>query len=236
MQLIVLAAGKGSRLPNKFRNKPKCMTEINGKSILEHNKSFFLKFKKRIIITGYKSKLINDYAKKNNFRIIKNKNYSSTNMVYSLFLAKKFVNDDVLVCYGDIIFDSKIFNVLNKFNNLVPLNMNWLSLWKKRMNTNLIKRDAENVKIKNKQLIEIGTKFKKFPDCQFMGLIKISKNNFFFLENFFKSFCNKKIDMTNFLNFVIKNKICKFYVQKVKNFWFEIDTHNDIKITSKILR
>ena len=236
MQLIVLAAGKGSRLPNKFRNKPKCMTEINGKSILEHNKSFFLKFNKRIIITGYKSKLINDYAKKNNFRIIKNKNYSSTNMVYSLFLAKKFVNDDVLVCYGDIIFDSKIFNVLNKFNNLVPLNMNWLSLWKKRMNTNLIKKDAENVKIKNKQLIEIGTKFKKFPDCQFMGLIKISKNNFFVLENFFKSFCNKKIDMTNFLNFVIKNKICKFYVQKVKNFWFEIDTHNDIKITSKILR
>ena len=236
MQLIVLAAGKGSRLPNKFRNKPKCMTEINGKSILEHNKSFFLKFKKRIIITGYKSKLINEYAKKNNFRIIKNKNYSSTNMVYSLFLAKKFVNDDVLVCYGDIIFDSKIFNVLNKFNNLVPLNMNWLSLWKKRMNTNLIKKDAENVKIKNKQLIEIGTKFKKFPDCQFMGLIKISKNNFFVLENFFKSFCNKKIDMTNFLNFVIKNKICKFYVQKVKNFWFEIDTHNDIKITSKILR
>ena len=236
MQLIVLAAGKGSRLPSKFRNRPKCMTEINGKSILEHNKSFFLKFKKRIIITGYKSKLINDYAKKNNFRIIKNKNYSSTNMVYSLFLAKKFVNDDVLVCYGDIIFDSKIFNVLNKFNNLVPLNMNWLSLWKKRMNTNLIKKDAENVKIKNKQLIEIGTKFKKFPDCQFMGLIKISKNNFFVLENFFKSFCNKKIDMTNFLNFVIKNKICKFYVQKVKNFWFEIDTHNDIKITSKILR
>lgn len=236
MQLIVLAAGKGSRLPNKFRNKPKCMTEINGKSILEHNKSFFLKFNKRIIITGYKSKLINDYAKKNKFKIIKNKHYSSTNMVYSLFLAKKFVNDDVLVCYGDIIFDSKIFNVLNKFNNLVPLNMNWLSLWKKRMNTNLIKKDAENVKIKNKQLIEIGTKFKKFPDCQFMGLIKISKNNFFVLENFFKSFCNKKIDMTNFLNFVIKNKICKFYVQKVKNFWFEIDTHNDIKITSKILR
>ena len=157
-------------------------------------------------------------------------------MVYSLFLAKKFVNDDVLVCYGDIIFDSKIFNVLNKFNNLVPLNMNWLSLWKKRMNIDLIKKDAENVKIKNKQLIEIGTKFKKFPDCQFMGLIKISNNNFFVLENFFRSFFNKKIDMTNFLNFVIKNKICKFYVQKVKNFWFEIDTHNDIKITSKILR
>ena len=39
-----------------------------------------------------------------------------------------------------------------------------------------------------------------------------------------------------FANGHLKNKICKFYVQKVKNFWFEIDTHNDIKITSKILR
>ena len=67
MQLIVLAAGKGSRLPKKFRNKPKCMTEINGKSILEHNKVFSLNLKKELI-TGYKSKLINDYAKKINLR------------------------------------------------------------------------------------------------------------------------------------------------------------------------
>ena len=50
MQLIVLAAGKGSRLHKKIRNKPKCMTEINGKSILEHNKSFFLKFKKELLL------------------------------------------------------------------------------------------------------------------------------------------------------------------------------------------
>ena len=50
MQLIVLAAGKGSRLPKKFRNKPKCMTEINGKSILEHNKSFSLNLKKELLL------------------------------------------------------------------------------------------------------------------------------------------------------------------------------------------
>ena len=34
MQLVLLAAGKGSRLPNNFRDSPKCMVYINNKTIL----------------------------------------------------------------------------------------------------------------------------------------------------------------------------------------------------------
>ena len=41
MQLIILAAGRGFRLPEKFRNKPKCLAVINEKTILEHNLNFF---------------------------------------------------------------------------------------------------------------------------------------------------------------------------------------------------
>ena len=37
--------------------------------------------------------------------------------------------------------------------------------------------DAENVIIKNKRIIEIGTKIKnKLPDYQFMGIVMIKKN------------------------------------------------------------
>ena len=47
MQLIILSAGKGSRLPAKFRNKPKCLVELNSKPLLSYNKIFFKNFKKK---------------------------------------------------------------------------------------------------------------------------------------------------------------------------------------------
>ena len=49
MQLIVLAAGRGSRLPKSHRFLPKCMALINKKTILNHNLDFYKKFKKKIL-------------------------------------------------------------------------------------------------------------------------------------------------------------------------------------------
>ena len=114
MQLILLSAGRGSRLSQNLRKKPKSLAIINGKSILEHNTDFFNKFKKKYIITGYKGNLIKKFAKKNKFKIIHNIKYKSTNMVYSSFLATKFIKEDVVICYGDIIFDSSIYNILKE--------------------------------------------------------------------------------------------------------------------------
>ena len=53
MQLIVLSAGRGSRLPSKFRNKPKCLVGLNSKPLLLHNIQFFYNFKKKILVSGY---------------------------------------------------------------------------------------------------------------------------------------------------------------------------------------
>ena len=88
MNLVLLAAGKGSRLPREFRTQPKCLASVKGQSIFQHNLNFFRKFKNKIIITGYKSKILEKIAKENNFKVVKNKFYRSTNMVFSLFLTK----------------------------------------------------------------------------------------------------------------------------------------------------
>ena len=45
--------------------------------------------------------------------MITNKYYKTTNMVHSLFLAAKHIKSDVVVCYGDIIFNPKIYYLLN---------------------------------------------------------------------------------------------------------------------------
>lgn len=237
MQLIFLAAGRGSRLPKKNRDAPKCLTKIKNKSIFEHNNKFFDKFKNKIIITGYKNKLISSIAKKKKFKVILNKNYKNTNMVYSMFLAKNFVKEDVVISYGDIIFNEKIFKILQKKNDFLPLNKNWKKNWLKRMSFSKMLLDAENVLIKKTLIKEIGTKLdlKKLPKNQFMGLIKLSKRTFFDLYKFFKKLKLKKIDMTSFLNEAIKKNCVKLSYNEYGSFWFEIDTFKDIKAANKFL-
>ncbi len=237
MQLILLSAGRGSRLSQNLRKKPKSLATINGKSILEHNTDFFNKFKKKYIITGYKGNLIKKFAKKNNFKIIHNVKYKSTNMVYSSFLATKFIKEDVVICYGDIIFDSSIYNILKEKKNIIPLNKNWLSVWKKRMNRKKIMKDAENVVTKKNILLTIGGKIKsKLPKYQYMGLFKLKKNDFLKLSIYFKKIQNKKIDMTSFLDKSIKKNKVKFYIKPYYKIWFEIDSYKDLVVASKELK
>jgi choline kinase len=97
-------------------------------------------------------------------------------MVYSMFLPSKYIKDDVVVCYGDIIFDYKIYKLLEKNDNIIPLNINWLKIWKKRMSKKKIKNDAENLHVKNNVLKSIGGKIDKtYPKYQYMGIFKIKK-------------------------------------------------------------
>ena len=237
MNLLILAAGKGTRLPKKFRNKPKCLTKISKKTIFEHNYDFFMKFKERFIISGYKSKLLKNKINKKLFNFIQNKKFGSTNMVYSMFLASNKITNDVVVCYGDVIFDKKIYHFLRKKKNIIPLYKNWLSLWKKRMSLNKIKHDAEDLKIKNNKLLMIGEKIiNKFPNHQYMGIFKLNKKDFFKLRNYYLSLNNVKIDMTNFINSALQKKIIEFHVKVYNKFWFEIDTSQDIKVASKFLK
>ena len=233
MILIYLTAGRGSRLPIKFRDKPKCLVKINNKTLIERNKIFFKNFKKKIIITGYKSIKIKKIANQFNFEVIVNKSFSRTNMVYSMFLAKKKINQDVVVCYGDIIFDHRVIKLLKNNQNILPVNKNWFKYWKKRMNKKKILEDAENLVVKNNIITHIGGKIKNdLPKYQFMGIIKLKRKTFQKLSIFFKKL-NIRTDMTNFLNTAIKSKKVKFIAKKYSSFWHEIDTNNDILVAKK---
>ena len=238
MQLILLAAGKGSRLPKKYKIHPKCQIKISGKTLLEHNINFFKKFKYRSIVTGFKSEKLNSFIKKNGFKNFKNKKYNNTNMVYSLFKVRDIKSSNIVVCYADIIFDKSIFNDLKKesSNSIILLKKNWLKVWRGRMKYNKIKKDAENVKIKNNYLVSIGKKItNKLPKYQYMGIVKFKRDDFYKLKKFFKKINNTKLDFTSFLDEAIKSKIIKIKTILTSKFWYEIDNLEDIKFTEKNL-
>lgn len=237
MILVILASGMGRRIGRK---KPKCLIYFKKRTLLDYILDVSKSFKKVIIVSGYKSNQVRkEIAKKNikNVSVIKNEDYKDTNMVESFFKSYKYLNDNVIISYSDIIYDKKIIDRCLKYQkNHLPLKMNWLKIWKKRMKIKNIYEDAENVKIKNSLITEIGTKIKseKLPKYQFMGLVRFQKKSISKIFKFYKKLQNPKIDFTKFLNFLVKNDIIKLRFIKTDLFWFEVDTMEDLQILKRI--
>lgn len=239
MIFIILAAGKGSRLYPLTQKIPKCLVKYKGRTILNHQLEVCKKnnVKKIYLVSGYKGNKI----KKKNIIKIKNDKFKSTNMVFSLFRAKKLFNgnNDIIISYGDIIFKKKVLKKLIKSKKDVStvVDTKWYSYWKKRMDNPL--NDVESLKLtKNDYITDIGKKVKKLSEIngQYVGLTKISKNMSKKILNIWLSLNKEKnqkfvnnLYMTDFLRILIKSKI-KIKAILVKRGWLEFDEPSDLKI------
>ena len=235
MKAIILCAGLGSRLNSK---KPKGFIVINNKTLLERcvKNLISVGFKKKDIFfaTGFKKNLVSEkFGKKFNYSF--NKYYKVTNMVYTLFNTLKDINNSsVLVTYSDIIYDkANIKRLLNKKSDISTLvDFKWKKIWLKKKK---LLSDSESLKIKKDKIIELGkpTKNIKKIDGRYVGVLKISKD---ILPNIYDLYQEslkknpkkfKKIDMTNFLNFLIKKKYELNFV-KLSGSWNEYDDFVDL--------
>ena len=115
MQGIILAAGMGSRLKKLTQNKPKCMVEVSGTTLIERalRQLDKLKLNRIVIVTGYSCETLINFIE--GFDIdtpivfVNNEIYDKTNNIYSLYLAKDFLeSDDTLLLESDLIFEEGI--------------------------------------------------------------------------------------------------------------------------------
>lgn len=119
MQGIILAAGMGSRLKKLTQNKPKCMVEVSGTTLIERalRQLDKLKLNRIVIVTGYSCETLINFIE--GFDIdtpivfVNNEIYDKTNNIYSLYLAKDYlVSDDTLLLESDLIFENSILQQL----------------------------------------------------------------------------------------------------------------------------
>ena len=68
MKGIILAAGRGSRMGDMTDQKPKCLIELNGQSLIDHQLNAFKDagIEDIALITGYKRELLSKYGSKGN--------------------------------------------------------------------------------------------------------------------------------------------------------------------------
>ncbi|WP_440651963.1 sugar phosphate nucleotidyltransferase [Candidatus Pelagibacter sp. HIMB1495] len=241
MKMLIVAAGQGTRLRPLTNEIPKCMVKFKNKCIIDYilEAAKNCRIKDIGIINGYKSTVLENYLKFENIKFFNNKNYENTNMVSSLFCAEEFMDDDLIISYADIIYQKKILKQLmnSKDNFSVVVDRNWKELWSLRMENPL--DDAETLKIKNGNIIEIGKKAYSYNQIegQYIGLFKISKKiirqviKFYYNLNKESLYDGKNFDnmfMTSFIQLVIDNllNVTPIFID---GGWIEIDSLDDLK-------
>tara|TARA_X000001036_G_C20538264_1_gene749176 strand:- start:127 stop:852 length:726 start_codon:yes stop_codon:yes gene_type:complete len=237
MNSIILAAGRGSRIPEISKKKPKCLIDINGSSILSRQISFLKKsnIKNIFIIRGYKKK----YIKFKSIQYIENKNYKKNEQLSSLYCARKHLKGNSIILFSDIIYDYKILKkILNSKNGdiILGVDRNWKKRYKFRYDHPFAQADKVSLTQKN-EITKIGKKLNlNKTNAEFLGILKLSKNGCEIFKKNFKFFTKKKMSkmqIHDFLNFLIKKKV-SIKSCSVRGKYMEIDTYNDYKLAQKM--
>ena len=118
MRALILNSGTGSRMGALTSNGPKCMVQLaTGETIISRQLNQLLEvgISRVIITTGKYHDKIQNYCLSLglpiNFSFVKSDKYSTTNYIYSIYLARHLLKDDIVILHGDLVFDT---NVLKK--------------------------------------------------------------------------------------------------------------------------
>ena len=222
MKTVILAGGKGLRIYEETKSKPKPMIKVGGIPLIEHIINIYKSFgfNSFIICGGYKCKIIKKHFNKPKFKNVKIVNTGlNTETGGRLFKIKKYLKNEknFFLTYGDGLSDINLKKLLNFHNK------------------------------KNK--IATVTAVKKNSN---FGVIRLSKNNFVenFVEKPKKQLINGGffVFSNKIFNFIKSNKSIEFYylpkLTKMRNlvafnhhgFWQCLDNSKDKKILENHLK
>ena len=226
MKVVIMAAGRGTRISRHLQGRPKCTIDINGVPLIK--RTFDLLSKKEntdiSIVTGYNEHIVLDSIKGHKFTKFFNPFFDVTNSIVSLWFAKDFIpdNDDLIVMNGDVFFERSVLDVVyaEQKDPVMLADSSRIKEADYKFNW-----DKNNVLKKyGKELSEQET------TGEYVGFAKISKN-------FIPQFKSKLTEMINTQNhhkwwedvlysFTAEGK--NIYIKDIKDlFWAEVDYVED---------
>lgn len=116
MKILILAAGRGTRISRYLSGNPKCTVDIGeGQRLIQYTVD--LLHSKGIddigIVLGYKDQVIRETLAGKNVRFYFNPFYDVTNSIASAWFAKDFIKgDDLLIMNGDVYLEDKLLDVI----------------------------------------------------------------------------------------------------------------------------
>lgn len=109
---VIAAAGFEKHLLPLIQDKPKCLLDIKGKTILDRQVAALndCGIKDIVLVRGYRK----DAITLPNIRYYDNDRYEETGELYSLFCAERELQGRCILSYGDIIYDEAVLQKLLK--------------------------------------------------------------------------------------------------------------------------
>lgn len=115
MKALILNSGMGSRMGEETKEHPKCMTALTGEeTILSRQLKQLYKAGVREVVmtTGYCNDILVDYcdrvAEGLHVTYVHNEKYGETNYIYSIYQAREYLDDDILLLHGDLVFEDSV--------------------------------------------------------------------------------------------------------------------------------
>lgn len=111
---VLLAAGTGSRLQPLTNESPKCLTQVNGITILERLVQSLQAggVDRLVVIVGYLDHCIRDYLGSSigglSIEYVWCEKYRTTNNIYSLWEVRDVIDEPFLLIECDLIFDERL--------------------------------------------------------------------------------------------------------------------------------
>jgi phosphoenolpyruvate phosphomutase len=117
MKALILNSGLGSRMGVLTSVQPKCMTEISAKETILSRQLRFLSdagIEEIIMTTGYYDGVLINYCESLDLSIhytfVKNPIYDQTNYIYSIYCAREYLDDDIILMHGDLVFEAEVLD------------------------------------------------------------------------------------------------------------------------------
>lgn len=114
MKVLLLAAGRGTRISRYLSGNPKCTVDIGGEKLIRYTVDLFQK--KGItdigIVLGYRAEVIREVLSDKNVRFFYNPFYDVTNSIASAWFAKDFLAaaDDTLIMNADVYLEEAMLD------------------------------------------------------------------------------------------------------------------------------
>lgn len=241
MKAIIVAAGQASRLMPITNDKPKCLLEIGGKTIMERQLEVLRQcgIDDIVVVKGYKREMINYPG----VRYYENTDYENNNILSSLFYAQSEMDDDFVFSYSDIIFERSILEKLlqSEADISLVIDIDWLVHYQHRYQHPV--GEAELVIVEDDKIRKIGKKIVTPEEAygEFIGLAKFTKKGAEVLRSNYtrvaNQYHNRPFQQTAslkkaYLTDMIQELIDVGYTISnldIKAGWVEIDTPEDLE-------
>jgi choline kinase len=117
MRALILSAGRGSRMGEKTAETPKCLLQVGGKTLIEHQLETLADCGIGPVgmVVGYCADEIRE-AVGYRAEFIENSVWWRTNSLYSFWIAREWADGELLVLNSDLLLDPKIVEEVLKID------------------------------------------------------------------------------------------------------------------------